>query len=78
MTDTLRPCLLAYKRVKSRALDNLCLRWQLHLASEDINEIEEGVNGKLISLTYNNVSKKGSSSLKTSKNYKKGYVGQGK
>jgi len=58
MTDTLRPCLLAYKRVKSRALDNLCLRWQLHLASEDINEIEEGVNGKLISLTYNDVSKR--------------------
>lgn len=58
MTDTLRPCLLAYRRVKSRVLDNLCLRWQLYLASEDINEIEEGVNGKLISLTYNDVSKR--------------------
>jgi hypothetical protein len=50
--------LLAYKRVKSRVLNNLCLRWQLHLASSDINEIEEGNNGKLISLTYNDVSKR--------------------
>lgn len=58
LTDTLRPCLSAYKRVKSRAFDNLCLRWQLYLASEDINEITEGSGAKLISLTYNDVSKR--------------------
>ena len=58
MTDTLRPCLLAYKRVKTRVLDNICLRWQLYLASQDVNEIEEGNNGKLIKLTYDDITKR--------------------
>lgn len=58
MTDTLRPCLAAYKRVKSRAFDNICLRWQLYLASKDINSIDEGVAGQLVSLTYNDISKR--------------------
>jgi hypothetical protein len=58
MTDTLRPCLAAYKRVKSRVLDNLCLRWQLYLSSQDINEIDEGVAGQIISLTYDDITKR--------------------
>lgn len=58
MTDTLRPCLAAYKRVKSRVFDNTCLRWQLYLSQEDINEIDEGAAGQIVSLTYNDISKR--------------------
>lgn len=58
MTDTLRPCLAAYKRVKSRAFDNTCLRWQLYLSTQDINEIDEGVAGQIVSLTYDDISKR--------------------
>jgi len=58
MTDTLRPCLAAYKRVKSRVFDNTCLRWQLYLSTQDINEIDEGVAGQIVSLTYDDISKR--------------------
>jgi hypothetical protein len=58
MTDTLRPCLAAYKRVKSRVFDNICLRWQLYLAGKDIEDIDEGTAGQLVSLTYNDISKR--------------------
>lgn len=55
--DTFRPILLGYKRVKSRTMNNLCLRWQLELAKRDISEIvtTEGTAGEMVRLSFNDV-----------------------
>lgn len=55
LTDTFRPCLAAYKRVKSRVLDNVSLRWQLYLATCDVNEMDEGAAGQLVKLSYDDI-----------------------
>lgn len=58
MQDTFRPMVLAYKAIKTRAFNNLALRWQLTLADKDVEEYvstKEGLAGDLVRLSYDDV-----------------------
>ena len=54
----LRPCLAAYKRVKSSILTITCLCWQLYPRKQDINEIDEGAARSDCIAYYNDISKR--------------------
>ena len=57
--DTMRPMLMGYKRIKSRVMNNLALRWQLRLVDGDINEYvqgKEGVAGQMVRMSFEEMS----------------------
>lgn len=56
--DTMRPMVMGYKRIKSRVMNNLALRWQLRLVDSDVNEYvqsKEGVAGELVRLSFDDI-----------------------